>query len=137
MAVLSHDPPLGHVTTFGGNPVSCAAALASLDVLERDRLPERAADRGAEILTRLRALVGRGELIDARGLGMLLGLEFAHAAATQRFVADCFARGVLLGWTLHHDRVVRLAPPLNIPDDDLDRSLGAIAAALDAASAAR
>jgi acetylornithine/N-succinyldiaminopimelate aminotransferase len=133
MSVLSHDPPLGHVTTFGGNPVSCAAALASLDVLERDRLPERAATRGAEILARLRTLVGRGGLIEVRGLGMLLGLEFADAAATQRFVADCFARGVLLGWTLHHDRVVRLAPPLNIADDDLDDALRAIAAALDAA----
>jgi len=132
MSVLSHDPPLGHVTTFGGNPVCCAAALASLDVLEHDRLPERAAARGTELLARLRSLVGRGGLVEVRGLGMLLGLEFAEAAATQRFVAECFARGLLLGWTLHHDRVVRLAPPLNIGDDDLDDALRAIAAALDA-----
>ena len=135
MSVLSHDPPLGHVTTFGGNPVCCAAALASLDVLERDCLPERAATLGAALLERLRALVGRGGLVEVRGLGMLLGLEFADAAATQRFVAECFARGVLLGWTLHHDRVVRLAPPLNIADDDLDDALAAVAAALDAAAA--
>ncbi|MBY0276993.1 aminotransferase class III-fold pyridoxal phosphate-dependent enzyme, partial [Candidatus Binatia bacterium] len=53
MAVLSHDPPLGHVTTFGGNPVCCAAALASLDVLTRERLPERAAERGRELRERL------------------------------------------------------------------------------------
>jgi acetylornithine/succinyldiaminopimelate/putrescine aminotransferase len=135
MAVLSHDPPLGHVTTFGGNPVCCAAALASLDVLEREHLPERAATLGAALLERLRTLAGRGGLVEVRGLGMLLGLEFADAPATQRFVAECFARGVLLGWTLHHDRVVRLAPPLNVPDDDLDDALAAVAAALDAAAA--
>jgi len=135
MAVLAHDPPLGHVTTFGGNPVCCAASLAALDVLARERLPEHAAERGAALLERLRALVGRGGLREVRGLGMLIGLEFDAAAATQRFVAGCFARGVLLGWTLHHDRVVRLAPPLNIPDDDLDDALRAMAAALDEAVA--
>jgi acetylornithine/succinyldiaminopimelate/putrescine aminotransferase len=131
MSVLAHDPPLGHVTTFGGNPVCCAAALASLDVLERAHLPERAATLGMELLERLREFVGRGGLVAVRGLGMLLGLEFADAAATQRFVAGCFARGVLLGWTLHHDRVVRLAPPLNIDADDLDDALQAMSAALD------
>ena len=136
MSVLSHDPPLGHVTTFGGNPVCCAAALASLDVLERESLPARAHALGADLLARLRALVGRGGLVEVRGLGMLLGLEFSDAAATQRFVAECFARGVLLGWTLHHDRVVRLAPPLNIAADDLDDALQAITAALGGPSSA-
>ncbi|HEY8518234.1 MAG TPA: aminotransferase class III-fold pyridoxal phosphate-dependent enzyme [Candidatus Binatia bacterium] len=130
MRVLSHDPPLGHVTTFGGNPVSCAAALASLDVLARERLPERAARLGAELLERLRALIGRGGLREVRGLGLLIGLEFDDPAATQRFVAGCRERGVLLGWTLHHDRVVRLAPPLSIPDADVEEALQAIAAAL-------
>jgi acetylornithine/succinyldiaminopimelate/putrescine aminotransferase len=130
MSVLAHDPPLGHVTTFGGNPVSCAAALASLDVLERERLPERAARLGATLLERLRALVGSGGLRAVRGLGLLIGLELEDAAATQRFVAGCRERGVLVGWTLHHDRVVRLAPPLNVPEDDLEEALRAIAAAL-------
>ncbi|MEW6271788.1 MAG: aminotransferase class III-fold pyridoxal phosphate-dependent enzyme [Thermodesulfobacteriota bacterium] len=130
MAVLAHDPPLGHVTTFGGNPVCCAAALASLDVLARDALPERAARLGAELLERLGALVGRGGLEQVRGLGLLIGLHFADAAATQRFVAGCRERGVLVGWTLHHDRVVRLAPPLNVAQDDLEEALRAIAAAL-------
>ena len=135
MGVLAHDPPLGHVTTFGGNPVCCAASLASLDVLARERLPEHAAERGVALLERLRGLIGRGGLLEVRGLGMLLGLEFADAAATQRFVAGCFARGVLLGWTLHHDRVVRLAPPLNIPEEDLADALRAMTAALDAPAA--
>ncbi|MBY0273981.1 aspartate aminotransferase family protein, partial [Candidatus Binatia bacterium] len=68
---------------------------------------------------------------------MLLGLEFTDAAATQRFVAACFARGVLLGWTLHHDRVVRLAPPLGIGDDDLEDALQGITAALEEPPATR
>ncbi len=132
MHVLAHDPPLGHVTTFGGNPVCCAAALASLDVLERERLPERAARTGDELRERLAALVGRGPLVAVRGLGMLLGLELADAPATQRFVARCRERGVLLGWTLHDDRVVRLAPPLGLAADELEEAVQVIRAALEA-----
>src|SRR5207249_9992323 len=74
MDTLSHDPPLAHVTTFGGHPLSCAAGLAALEVLLREDLPRRAATVGAEVLARLRALTGRGGLVDVRGTGLLLGL---------------------------------------------------------------
>jgi acetylornithine/N-succinyldiaminopimelate aminotransferase len=130
MQTLSHDPPLAHVTTFGGHPVSCAAGLAALDVLLRERLPAAAAQRGAQWLGQLRELCG-GALRGVRGLGMLLALDFATPAATRRFVARCFERQVILNWTLHRDTVVRVAPPLVISDSELERATATIAAALD------
>jgi len=118
MRTLSHDPPLAHVTTFGGHPVSCAAGLAALEYLVAERLPERAARLGAEWLARLRAMSG-GQLRGVRGKGLLMALEFDASAATRRFVARCLERGVILNWTLHRDRVVRLAPPLTITEDEI------------------
>src|SRR5262249_8563994 len=79
MGTLAHDPPLAHVTTFGGHPVSCAAGLAALDVLIADDLPGRAATLGRTLVDALRELVGRGGLIDVRGLGLLVGLELESA----------------------------------------------------------
>ncbi|MFP6664419.1 MAG: aminotransferase class III-fold pyridoxal phosphate-dependent enzyme [Deltaproteobacteria bacterium] len=130
LASLSSDPPLGHVTTFGGNPVCCAAALAALDVLEEEALVERSARVGALFLEELRALVGHGGLVEVRGLGMLLGLEFATPQACLAFAEACRARHLLLGWTLHEDRVIRLAPPLILSDPERRHAVTEIRAAL-------
>ena len=130
MRTLSHDPPLGHVTTFGGHPVSCAAGLAALEVLLRDDLPRRAATLGAALKDRLGSLVGRGGLREVRGIGLLLGLEFAGAADCARFAERALARRLILNWTLHRDTVVRLAPPLVLTDEEADDATGRIAASL-------
>ena len=130
MATLSHDPPLAHVTTFGGHPVSCAAGLAALDVLVRDGLAARAARLGADVLARLQRLAGQGGLVSARGLGLLLGLEFDAAADCARFARRALDAGLILGWTLHHDRVIRLAPPLVLTEAEADEMLRRIATAL-------
>jgi acetylornithine/succinyldiaminopimelate/putrescine aminotransferase len=130
MGTLAHDPPLAHVTTFGGHPVSCAAGLAALDVLVRDDLPARAAALGARLLAGLGALVGRGGLARVRGLGLLLGLEFEAAGPTTRFAARAFAEGLILNWTLHRDTVVRLAPPLVLSDAEAEHALATLARAL-------
>ena len=130
MATLAHDPPLAHVTTFGGHPLSCAAGLAALEVLLRERLAERAATLGAELRARLRGLLGRGGLAAVRGAGLLLGLEFGTPAACTRFARAAWGRRLLLNWTLHRDTVVRLAPPLVLTDAEAARALDDIAAAL-------
>jgi len=129
MSTLSHDPPLAHVTTFGGHPLSCAAGLAALEVAARERLPERAAAVGAGWRERLAVSIG-ARLIDVRGRGLLLGLEFAESRHTEAFCRAAFDRGLILNWTLHRDTVVRLAPPLTISDADSERALTAIAAAV-------
>jgi acetylornithine/N-succinyldiaminopimelate aminotransferase len=130
METLAHDPPLAHVTTFGGHPLSCAAGLAALEVLLRDRLPERAAALGVALRQRLASLVGRGGLREVRGIGLLLGLEFDDAGRCARFAARARERGLVLNWTLHRDTVVRLAPPLVITDGEIDDALERIAASL-------
>jgi acetylornithine/succinyldiaminopimelate/putrescine aminotransferase len=130
MGTLSHDPPLAHVTTFGGHPLSCAAGLAALDVLLREDLPARAERLGATLQRRLRVLVGRGGLHEVRGIGLLLGLEFTQPAACARAAERAFANGLILNWTLHRDTVIRLAPPLVMSDGEADEAVQRLAAAL-------
>ncbi len=130
MATLRHDPPLAHVTTFGGHPLSCAAGLAALDVLLRDDLPGRAARLGASLVQGLGALTGRGGLAEVRGLGLLLGLEFDTPEHCATFARRAFEARLILNWTLHRDTVVRLAPPLVLTDDEAERAVAAIAGAL-------
>jgi len=130
MATLSHDPPLAHVTTFGGHPVSCAAGLAALEVLLREKLAERAATLGRTLLAGLATLAGRGGLVRARGLGLLLGLEFETPRACAAFAARALDAGIILNWTLHRDTVVRLAPPLVLTDAEAEQALAALARVL-------
>jgi acetylornithine/N-succinyldiaminopimelate aminotransferase len=126
MKTLSDNPPLAHVTTFGGHPLSCAAGMASLEVIIGERLWERAAALGREFDDRLGRYVGQGLVAAVRVCGLLIGLEFTSVAYAQAFVDGCFSRGLLVGWTLHADRVVRLAPPLVLRDDEAEMALTAI-----------
>jgi acetylornithine/N-succinyldiaminopimelate aminotransferase len=130
LGTLSHDPPLGHITTFGGHPLSCAAGLAGLNVIVRERLWERAATIGQDIVRRLLAMRAP-TIASVRGLGMLVGIEFRDAALAHRFVAETVARGVIVNWTLNADKVVRLAPVLTITPDEIDFAFSAMAKALD------
>jgi acetylornithine/N-succinyldiaminopimelate aminotransferase len=130
MGVLAHDPPLGHITTFGGHPLSCAAGLAALEVIVENRLWERAERIGSELRGRLEAFMG-GEVVAVRGIGLLAGIEFSEAIQARRFVAESLARGVVINWTLNADRVVRLAPPLTLTDDEMEFAVAAMAAAFE------
>lgn len=130
---LAHDPPLGHITTFGGHPLSCATGLASLEVILGERLWERAAALGDQLRTRIGGALAAPEIIAIRGIGMLIGIEFAQAPRAHRFVAEALARGVVINWTLNAECVVRLAPPLTITAAELDFALAAMTAALAAA----
>jgi acetylornithine/succinyldiaminopimelate/putrescine aminotransferase len=131
MATLAVDPPLSHVTTFGGHPVCCAAGLAALEVLVAEDLPARAEETGQALRAGLRELGRRhGGVRDIRGLGLLVGLELEDAARTARFARAALERGLILGWTLHADTVVRLAPPLTLSPSELEQGLGIIGESL-------
>ncbi|MGM0738772.1 MAG: aspartate aminotransferase family protein [Bacteroidota bacterium] len=118
-----YNPPLNHVTTFGGHPVSCAAANAALNVLVRDGLMERAPE--IERMAR-EILRGRG-ILEIRGRGAMLGLQLTDAETTRKAVKYCLdEHGILLGWTLHSNTLVRLAPPLVIDQALLEQTLVAI-----------
>ena len=109
---FKYDPPLNHVTTFGGHPVSAAAAYATLKelisggYLEKARFIERTAKK---------ELKGNG-IMEVRGMGAMLGLQLTTKELTQKVVKSCFEEGILLGWTMHSETLVRLAPPLIIEE---------------------
>ena len=111
MQSLRRDPPLSHVTTFGGHPVSCAAASATLQVLQDEGLVERA----LWIEGRVRNKLKHAFITDLRGRGAMLGMDLMNTRVAKQVVEQCLQRGVLLGWTLHSGTVIRIAPPLNIP----------------------
>ncbi len=129
IAEFAHDPPLGHITTFGGHPLSCAAGLASLEAIVSENLSDRARTLGSEIVARLND-IGAPEIAAVRGIGLLIGIEFHDAEFAHRFVAATIAKGVVINWTLNADRVVRLAPPLNIQAGEVDFALDAMRRAL-------
>jgi acetylornithine/N-succinyldiaminopimelate aminotransferase len=132
LGTLARDPPLGHLTTFGGHPLSCATGLAALEVIVGERLWEHAATLGGRLLKRLRSSLARG-VTEIRGIGLLVGIEFNEAALARRFVAESIARGVVINWTLNADRVARLAPPLTLSDEEAGFAVDVMAAALAAA----
>lgn len=117
-----------HGTTFGGNPVACAAALETIDLLE-ESLMENAAHMGDHVMERLETLKNEYDaLIDVRGLGLMIGLEFETAELAQAVVKSCFQRGlIVLGCG---DKSVRLSPPLVVGRDEIDVMLGILEGAL-------
>jgi acetylornithine/succinyldiaminopimelate/putrescine aminotransferase len=116
------DPPLGHVTTFGGHPLSCAAGLASLAEIERMELPARAERVGALFEEKLAQRLPEPFRVEIRRAGLLVGIEMESPERVERFTAECRAEGLILGWTLHDDKVVRIAPPLIITEAEIDEA---------------
>lgn len=110
-----YNPPLNHVTTFGGHPVCAAAALANLKELLSGDYLERASIIEKKIKE---TLVGPG-IVEVRGIGAMLGLQLESRELTQQVVEECFEQGILLGWTLHSNTLIRLAPPLITDDETL------------------
>lgn len=125
--VFKKDPPLNHVTTFGGHPVSAAAAHAALNVLLRDGWMERA----PVIEQTARELLKSSKVNDLRGKGAMLGLQLKSKKQTQKVVEACLDKGIILGWTLHSDTLIRLAPPLTIDQSILEESLKTITEEVD------
>jgi putrescine aminotransferase len=116
------DNPFLHTSTFGGNPLACAAALATINVLIEDRLPQRAAVLGKRMLAGIRdAVLGHEELVVAvRGKGLLMALEFRDHAVGFEFGKHMLDRGILVSGTLVNARVIRIEPPLTITEEEAD-----------------
>ena len=145
-ALMALLPPGSHGGTYGGNAVSCAAALATLDVIEEEGLVANARERGAQLLDGLRRLATSHPSIgDVRGLGLMLALEFVQPgdgdgrtpdpALTKRVQAACFDRGLLVLTAGTYVNVIRIIPPLVTTAEEVDHALVVIAEALDAAGA--
>jgi acetylornithine/N-succinyldiaminopimelate aminotransferase len=131
---LARNPPLGHITTFGGHPLSCAAGLAALEVVVSERLWEQADVLGEKLAQGLREFAG-AEVAAVRVIGALIGLEFKDSEIAQSFVRESLGRGIIINWTLNAERVVRLAPPLNMTIGEVNFGLEMMAEALEASRA--
>jgi acetylornithine/N-succinyldiaminopimelate aminotransferase len=117
-----------HGTTFGGNPLACAAANAVLRVVEEEKLVARAAEAGARLAARLRAFAAErpDRVATARGKGLLQALVLKDAERTAALPLRAIERGVLVNVTAGN--VVRFFPALNIPEDELNAGLDAVLA---------
>ena len=126
------DPPLSHLTTFGGNPVSCAAAVAAFDVIRSEGLVERSREMGKYLRDGLRQVGERrpGAIAAVRGLGLWCAFDLAPAEMAQPLVEDMERRGVVVGSMLNSAGTVRVAPPLVVERSDIDRFLEVLSAAL-------
>lgn len=109
MQALSDNPPLGHITTFGGHPVSCAAAVASLKIISG--ISEKEIDERENLF---RQLLVHPSIINITGKGLLLGIEFENAELCQQVIKQCIHQGIITDWFLFAPQKLRIAPPLNI-----------------------
>ncbi len=120
--------PGDHGSTFGGNPLAAAVGLKALEILERDRLSERAEAAGRHLMERLHAL-RHPAIKEVRGQGLFVGVEIHRGFASARQVCErLLEEGVLSKDT--HDTVVRLAPPLVVSKEQIDEAVEALARAL-------
>ncbi|MGH7736710.1 MAG: aspartate aminotransferase family protein [Candidatus Tyrphobacter sp.] len=127
--------PLLHTSTFGGNPLACAAALCAMDVLEDEGLAENARVRGELLVEGARAIAKAFPAVvaDVRGLGLLVGVELTSEGYGGAIIPEMLHRGVTAAWTLNAQRVIRLEPPLVVSEQEITTALEALRAGIAAA----
>jgi acetylornithine/N-succinyldiaminopimelate aminotransferase len=128
MQVLTHDPVLGHITTFGGHPVSCAAALAALRKILGEDLMGRVAPLEGIIREEL---AGRKGVLELRGKGLIYAVEVGDFDRVLRVIRRCLEQGVLTDWFVHCNTAIRVAPPLVIAEEDLRMGLEVLREAIE------
>ncbi|MDD4058414.1 MAG: aspartate aminotransferase family protein [Bacteroidales bacterium] len=128
MDLWQSNPVLGHITTFGGHPVSCAAALASLKILLRENWVDDAERKGA--LYR-ELLQGHPAVKEIRQIGLLLAVDLGSSKSAEMILPLLIENGVMSDWFLFNENSFRIAPPLSISEEEILYSAGLIAGALD------
>jgi len=120
--------PGDHGSTFGGNPLGAAVGMASLEVIVDEQLAERSERLGEALMSKIRDL-DSPHVADVRGAGLLVGVEIHSASGPARpFCEKLMGLGLLCKET--HEQVIRLAPPLNIEEEDLDYAIELLGAVL-------
>ena len=118
-----------HTTTFGGNPLACAAAIATINVLLEERLCERARTVGDIFLAKLKATIKPYSphlVVDARGKGLMLALEFVDTDIGFRVSKSLFQEKILVAGTLVNAKTIRIEPPLTITLEQVDNVINAL-----------
>jgi acetylornithine/succinyldiaminopimelate/putrescine aminotransferase len=127
MKCLTHDPMLGHITTFGGNPVCCASALATLKVIEDENLLAGVEEKGKLFET----LLQHPKIKEIRRIGLMFAIDFESAEQVNRIVLKAKELGVICYWFLSLPNSFRIAPPLTISNDEIKESCRIILKAID------
>ena len=122
MGSLKENPILGHITTFGGHPVCCAAGLAALEVLINDDLVSGVAEKE----TQFRKLLVHPAIKEVRGKGLMLAIELENFDLNKKIIDRCIEQGVITDWFLHCSNSMRLAPPLIINSAEIEKSCAVI-----------
>jgi len=122
MDLLSHDPKLGHITTFGGHPVIAAACLATLQEITETDIMAQALEK--EKL--FRSLLVHPLIEEVRGEGLMLAAMTSEAAITDKVILRCHEKGLILFWLLFEGRAIRITPPLTISEDEIKEGCGII-----------
>ncbi len=132
MKVLSFNPILGHITTFGGHPVSCAAALATLETLLAEDLIGQVKEKEALF----RSLLVHPEIREVRSAGLMMAVELSDFDFVQAVIKDCLEEGLIIDWFLFNSWSLRIAPPLIISAEEIRKACAIIIRALDRNTAA-
>lgn len=127
MHSLSHDPVLGHITTFGGNPICCAAALENLKILTSTSHIEEVKSKEALF----RSLLKHPKIQHITGLGFMLGIQLASEDEVKQVIAHCLEHGLITDWFLYAPDKIRIAPPLIITNTQIRKVCKILLSALD------
>ncbi|MCY1529717.1 Putrescine aminotransferase [compost metagenome] len=115
MSVFTENPILGHITTFGGHPVCCAAGLATLNAILNENLIDSIEEKGQLFKTLLQHQAIRA----VRGKGLMLAVEFEDFKINKAIIDACIVDGLITDWFLHCSNAMRIAPPLIITHDEI------------------
>lgn len=126
------ENPFIHTSTFGGSEIACVAGLAAIEETIALDLPAKAAEKGAYFLSGLRDVKSRypDMLVDARGMGLMLGVEFSDPDIAKIAIGTMVHHGVIAAYTLNNPKVIRFEPPLVITREEIDKALAAFDAGL-------
>ena len=127
MAELSDHPILGHITTFGGHPVCCAAGLAALDLLIREKLTDTVEEKSQLFAD----LLVHPLILEVRRSGLLMAVQFADYEQNKGIIDICIERGLIVDWFLHNSNSMRLSPPLSITQTEIKTACKIIITVLD------
>jgi acetylornithine/N-succinyldiaminopimelate aminotransferase len=116
MESLQSNPVLGHITTFGGHPLSCAASLAALEVLKNEKWISEVEEK--ELL--FKELLNHPEIIEVRGIGLMFAVELRDFEYIQKVIKKCIEGGLITDWFLFSDNSLRIAPPLTITKKEIE-----------------
>ena len=127
MSVLKENPILGHITTFGGHPVSCAAGLANLEVIIEEELVKDVSLKESLFRKHLQ----HPEIKEVRGMGLMLCIQLGSFEQVENVSRRCVENGIIIDWFLHCDTAMRIAPPLIITDNEIQKACATIIEALE------